>query len=107
MQVGHNCRIGRHNLLVSQVGIAGSCTTGDYVVIAGQVGLADHLNIGDRVVIGAKAGVTKDIAAGERVLGTPATAERDQKRILMSLEKLPDLRRDMQPRQAAPWNRRR
>jgi UDP-3-O-[3-hydroxymyristoyl] glucosamine N-acyltransferase len=95
VQVGHNCRIGRHNLLVAHVGIAGSCATGDYVVIAGQAGIADHVSVGDRVVIGAKAGVTKDIAAGERVLGAPATSERDQKRILMSLEKLPDMRRDL------------
>ncbi len=95
VQIGHNCQVGRHNLVVSQVGIAGSCATGDYVVIAGQAGLADHVRVGDRVVIGAKAGVTKDIAAGERVLGAPATSERDQKRILMSLEKLPEMRRDL------------
>ena len=29
VMVGHNCRVGRHNLFVSQVGVAGSCTTGD------------------------------------------------------------------------------
>ncbi|MGL4550912.1 MAG: UDP-3-O-(3-hydroxymyristoyl)glucosamine N-acyltransferase, partial [Gemmataceae bacterium] len=46
VQIGHNCRVGRHNLIVSQVGMAGSCTTGDYVVLAGQVGVADHLTIG-------------------------------------------------------------
>jgi UDP-3-O-[3-hydroxymyristoyl] glucosamine N-acyltransferase len=46
-------------------------------------------------VIGAKAGVTKDIASGERILGAPATPEREQKRILMSLEKLPEMRRDL------------
>ena len=28
VQVGHNCRIGANNLIVSQTGIAGSCTTG-------------------------------------------------------------------------------
>ncbi len=95
VQIGHNCHIGPHNLLVSQVGIAGSCTTGHHVVIAGQAGLADHVHVGDGVVIGAKAGVTKDIAAGERVLGAPATSERDQKRILMSLERLPEMRRDL------------
>ena len=48
VQIGHNCQIGRHNLFVSQVGIAGSCSTGDYVVLAGQVGVADHVHIGDR-----------------------------------------------------------
>ena len=95
VQIGHNCRIGRHNMLVSQVGIAGSCTTGDYVVMAGQVGIADHVHIGDRVVIGARAGVPRDVPAGERMLGAPATPEREQKRILMSLEKLPEMRRDL------------
>jgi UDP-3-O-[3-hydroxymyristoyl] glucosamine N-acyltransferase len=95
VQVGHNCHIGKHNLLVSQMGIAGSSSTGDYVVIAGQVGIADHVHIGDRVLIGAKAGVTKDVAAGERMLGAPATPEREQKRILMSLEKLPEIRREL------------
>jgi UDP-3-O-[3-hydroxymyristoyl] glucosamine N-acyltransferase len=95
VQIGHNCRIGRHNLLVSQLGIAGSSSTGDYVVIAGQVGIVDHVHIGDRSMIGAKAGVTKDVPPGQRMLGAPATPERDQKRILMTLEKLPEIRRDI------------
>jgi UDP-3-O-[3-hydroxymyristoyl] glucosamine N-acyltransferase len=95
VQVGHNCQVGRHNVLVSQVGIAGSSSTGDYVVIAGQVGIVGHIHIGDRAMIGAKAGVTKDVPAGQRMLGAPATPERDQKRIMMTLEKLPELRRDV------------
>jgi UDP-3-O-[3-hydroxymyristoyl] glucosamine N-acyltransferase len=95
VQVGHNCHIGRHNLLVSQVGIAGSCTTGEYVIMAGQAGIVDHVDIGTGAVIGAKAGVTKDVPAGARMLGAPATPERDQKRALMSFEKLPDMRRDL------------
>ncbi len=95
VQVAHNCQIGRHNLFVSQMGIAGSSSTGDYVVIAGQVGVVDHVKIGDRAIIGAKAGVTKEVAPGERMLGAPATPEREQKRILMSLEKLPEIRRDI------------
>jgi UDP-3-O-[3-hydroxymyristoyl] glucosamine N-acyltransferase len=96
VQIGHNCRIGRHNLLVSQVGIAGSCTTGDYVVMAGQVGVADHVAVGDGAVIGARSGVPSDVPAGERVLGTPALPEREQKRILITLAKLPEMRRDLQ-----------
>jgi UDP-3-O-[3-hydroxymyristoyl] glucosamine N-acyltransferase len=95
VQIGHNCQIGRHNLLISQIGLAGSCDTGDYVVIAGQAGIVDHVTIGTGAVIGAKAGVTKDVPAGQRFLGAPATPERDQKRILMSLEKLPEMRKDM------------
>lgn len=95
VMIGHNCRIGRHNLLVSQVGIAGSCTTGDYVVMAGQVGVADHVNIGDGAVLGAQAGVHKDIPAGWRVLGAPARPEKDAKVILLSLDRLPEIRQDV------------
>jgi UDP-3-O-[3-hydroxymyristoyl] glucosamine N-acyltransferase len=95
VQIGHNCKIGRHNLLVSQMGIAGSSTTGDYVVVAGQVGITDHVHLGDRVIVGAKAGVTKDVPPGLRMLGAPATPEREQKRILMTLERLPEIRRDL------------
>lgn len=95
VQIGHNCQIGRHNLLVSQVGIAGSSRTGDYVVIAGQAGIADHVHIGDRTTIGAGAGVPGDIAADQMVLGAPARPIRDQKRILVTLDKLPEMYRDL------------
>jgi UDP-3-O-[3-hydroxymyristoyl] glucosamine N-acyltransferase len=95
VQVAHNCQVGRHNLFVSQMGIAGSSSTGDYVVVAGQVGIVGHVHIGDRAVIGGQAGVTKDVPAGQRMLGSPATPEREQKRILMTLEKLPEIRRDV------------
>ncbi|MFO0967447.1 MAG: UDP-3-O-(3-hydroxymyristoyl)glucosamine N-acyltransferase [Gemmataceae bacterium] len=95
VQVAHNCQIGKHNLLVSQMGIAGSSSTGDYVVVAGQVGICDHVHIGAGAMIGAKAGVTKEVPAGQRMLGAPATPEREQKKILMSLEKLPEMRKDI------------
>jgi UDP-3-O-[3-hydroxymyristoyl] glucosamine N-acyltransferase len=95
VMIGHNCRIGRHNMLVSQVGIAGSCCTGDHVVIAGQAGVADHVRIGDRAQLGARSGLFRDVPAGERMLGAPATPEREQKRIFLSLERLPELIREV------------
>jgi UDP-3-O-[3-hydroxymyristoyl] glucosamine N-acyltransferase len=95
VQIGHNCQIGRHNLFVSQVGVAGSSSTGDYVVLAGQVGVADHVHIGDRALIGAQSGVPSDVPAGARVLGTPARSQGDQKRIMLSLDRLPALCKDM------------
>lgn len=95
VQVAHNCQVGKHNIFVSQLGMAGSCSTDDYVVIAGQVGIADHIHIGAGATIGAKSGVTKDVPAGQRMLGAPATPERDQKRILMTMDKLPEIRRDV------------
>ncbi len=96
VMIGHNCRIGPHNLLVSQVGIAGSCSTGAYVVMAGQVGVADHVHVGDGAVLGARCGVGSDLAGGVRYLGAPAVPERDQKRIYVSQAKLPEMRRDLQ-----------
>lgn len=95
VQIGHNCQIGKHNLLVSQVGIAGSCTTGDYVVMAGQVGVADHLKIGDHAQLGAQCGVVRDVPADSRMWGTPARPDKDALRSLVCLEKLPDLCKDV------------
>jgi UDP-3-O-[3-hydroxymyristoyl] glucosamine N-acyltransferase len=95
VMIGHNSQIGKHNVLCGQVGIAGSCVTGDHVVMAGQVGLADHVNIGSRVVIGAQSGVPGDIPSDSHVLGAPAAPFQEQKRLLISLKKLPDLRDDV------------
>jgi UDP-3-O-[3-hydroxymyristoyl] glucosamine N-acyltransferase len=92
VMIGHNCQIGRHNILVGQVGMAGSCDTGDYCVFAGQSGVADHLSIGAGSVIAAKAGVTKDVPPNERMFGSPAYPEWKQKRILVSLAVVPTLR---------------
>jgi UDP-3-O-[3-hydroxymyristoyl] glucosamine N-acyltransferase len=101
VMVAHNCRIGRHNMLCSQVGIAGSTTTGDYVVMAGQVGVRDHVHIGRGAVLGAMAGITADVPEGARMLGAPATPERDQKLIQGTIAKLPELRRQIKALQAA------
>ena len=95
VMVAHNCRIGRHNMLCSQVGIAGSTTTGDYVVMAGQVGVRDHVHIGDRAVLGAMAGVINDVPDGSRMIGIPATPERDQKIKQAAFSKLPEMRREL------------
>jgi UDP-3-O-[3-hydroxymyristoyl] glucosamine N-acyltransferase len=101
VMVAHNCRIGRHNMLCSQVGVAGSTTTGDYVVMAGQVGVRDHVHIGDRAVLGAMAGVTNDVPADARMIGIPATPERDQKVKQAAFSKLPEMRRQLKQLQRA------
>lgn len=92
VMIGHNCQIGRHNLLCSQVGIAGSCTTGDYVVMAGQVGIGDHIQIGEKTTLCAKAGIMNDVPSGEVYLGIPATPIREQMQIMACVNKLPELR---------------
>jgi UDP-3-O-[3-hydroxymyristoyl] glucosamine N-acyltransferase len=93
VMIAHNCRLGRHNLICSQVGIAGSTTTGDHVVMAGQVGVRDHVHIGERAVIGSKAGVTNDVAPGAEMLGAPAAPIRQAKLQMAAVAKLPEMRR--------------
>ncbi|MBN2023618.1 MAG: UDP-3-O-(3-hydroxymyristoyl)glucosamine N-acyltransferase [Pirellulales bacterium] len=95
VMIAHNCRIGRHNMLCSQVGVAGSTSTGDYVVMAGQVGVRDHVHIGTGAVLGAMAGITNDVAEGQRMIGIPATPEREQKVKQAAFAKLPEMRREL------------
>jgi len=94
VQIAHNCRIGRHNLICAQVGIAGSSSTGDYVVIGGQAGLRDHVKIGTGARLSAMAGIVNDVPDGAVMLGIPATPEREQKLKLAALAKLPEMRQE-------------
>ena len=99
--IAHNCRIGRHNMICSQVGVAGSTTTGDHVVIAGQVGVRDHVHIGEGAMLGSKAGVSNDVPAGAHMLGIPAVREREQKIRFAAISKLPEMRRQLKKLQRA------
>ena len=95
VMIAHNCRIGRHAMICSQVGVAGSTTTGDWVVMTGQVGVRDHVHIGDKAVLGARSGVSNDVEAGKIVLGEPAIDLRDRKLQLATMSKLPEMRREL------------
>ncbi len=95
VMIAHNCRIGRHNMICSQVGIAGSTTTGDYVVMAGQVGVRDHVHIGAGAKLGAMAGVANDVPDGAHMLGAPAVPEREQKLMFATMSKLPEMRKQL------------
>jgi UDP-3-O-[3-hydroxymyristoyl] glucosamine N-acyltransferase len=101
VQIGHNCRVGRHNLICSQAGLAGSCSTGEYVIMAGQVGVAHHLHVGDGAVLGGKAGVMSDALPGKRYLGAPAVEERQFFRSIALIHQLPEIRRQLQEAQRA------
>ena len=93
VMIAHNCKIGKRNLLCAHTGIAGSTTTGEYVVMAGRVGVRDHVHIGDRAVIGAMAGILGDVDPDVRIVGIPATPEKEQMRIQISLQRLPEMQK--------------
>lgn len=91
VQLGHNVRIGRNGLLVSQVGVSGSTEVGDQVILAGQVGVAGHLKIGDRAVVTAQSGIMSDVPAGSVVFGSPARPHREAMKLQALFSKLPEM----------------
>ena len=88
VQIGHNVKIGKHCLIVSQVGIAGSTELGDYVAVGGQSGLSGHLKIGSHVQIGGGSAVVADIPDGSKVMGYPALPFRQFARREVILKRL-------------------
>jgi UDP-3-O-[3-hydroxymyristoyl] glucosamine N-acyltransferase len=91
VQIAHNVQIGEHCLIIAQVGIAGSAKLGNYVVLAGQVGVGGHLKLGNQVTVGAQSGVMTDIPDGAKWLGAPARPDREFKRQVIAIQRLPDL----------------
>ena len=91
VQIGHNCRVGRDCLIVSQVGLAGSTTVGDRVILGGQVGIAGHLHIADDVHIGAQSGVMADAPKGQVLFGTPARPHREAFKLQALYGRLPQM----------------
>ena len=83
--------IGEYSILCAQVGIAGSAKLGKFCVLAGQVGIAGHLKIGHQVTIGSKSGVMHHIPDGQTWLGIPAQPDRQFKRSIIAVQRLPDL----------------
>ena len=96
VQIAHNVRLGRHCLVMSQVGIAGSARIGDGVVLAGQVGVVGHLTIGDGARIAAQSGVGHDLPGGADYGGSPARPHREWLRSNAVLYRLAPIARDME-----------
>jgi UDP-3-O-[3-hydroxymyristoyl] glucosamine N-acyltransferase len=91
VHVAHNVVMGRHCLIMGQVGFAGSTQLGDYCVIAAQSGIAGHLKLGNQATVGAKSGVMRDIPDQGTVLGIPAAPDKQAKRQMIALTQLPEL----------------
>ncbi len=88
VQIGHNVNIGRHCVIVANVGIAGSTVLEDFVVMGGGVGVAGHITIGAGAQIAAYSGVNNDVPRGARVAGIPAQPFQDWVRQWAMLKRL-------------------
>lgn len=90
VQVAHNVQIGRHCLLVAQVGIAGSVVLKDYVVLGGAVGVRDNITIGRGVRCGGHSAIAHDVPDGQTLLGVPARDARQEMRLWNLYARLPE-----------------
>lgn len=88
VHVGHDTRIGKNCLIVSQVGIAGCVVIEDEVTIWGQVGIKSEVVIGEKTTIYAQSGVTKSLEANKTYFGLPAVEYQTKLREMITLKKL-------------------
>ena len=88
VQIGHNVVLGRHCVIVAQVGISGSTELGDFVVMGGHSGAVGHVRIGSGAQIAGMAHVKDDVAPGARMGGTPARPFREWAREVAALRRL-------------------
>jgi len=91
VMIGHGCTVGKHTMLCSQVGLAGSTDVGNNVILAGKVGVAGHLKIGDGAIATALTGIPSDVPAGATVSGYPAIDNKQWLRAVAVFNKLPEL----------------
>jgi len=91
IQVGHNVKIGKHNVIAAQCGIAGSTTIGDWNMFGGQSGISGHLNIGSHAKMQAQSGIISDVKDNEQLYGSPAMPASDFRRSFVHFRNFPKI----------------
>ncbi len=92
VMIGHGVKLGKHCLLVAQVGLSGSVIAGDYCVFGGQSGVIGHIRMGNGCRIAAKAGLVADLADGQEAWGSPTVGGSNGRRVLATMIHLPQMR---------------
>lgn len=88
VQIGHNCIIEEHCIIVSQVGISGSSHLGRNVIMGGQSATSGHLKIAPFTTIAARGGVTKSIDKKGTYAGFPLYDHREWLKLQGKIAKL-------------------
>ena len=91
VQIGHNCRIGKHSGFAAQTGLAGSTNVGDYTIVGGQSAFKGHITVGSRVKIAGNSMIWGDVADDAFVSGQPARDHREELKHQVRLRKLEGL----------------
>ncbi|WP_082077930.1 UDP-3-O-(3-hydroxymyristoyl)glucosamine N-acyltransferase [Thermus filiformis] len=88
VHIAHNVVVGRNAAVIAHAMVGGSTHIGDYAWIAPSACLRNGVSIGDRAMIGLGALVVSDVPEGTTVMGVPARASEEYKKILKTLKKL-------------------
>jgi UDP-3-O-[3-hydroxymyristoyl] glucosamine N-acyltransferase len=91
VQIAHNVIIGKHCLIVSQSGLAGSCKIEDYVTVAAQSGIAGHVVIGEKAILSGRCGATTSLEGDMIYAGKPALPIREENKLQAHVRRLPKL----------------
>jgi len=91
IQIAHNVKIGKNNVIAAQAGIAGSTSIGDWNQIGGQAGIVGHINIGNQVKIQAQSGVNNNVKDKEVLYGSPAIPAGDYRRSYVHFRNFTDI----------------
>ena len=75
IQIGHNCRVGKHTAMAGCVGVAGSADIGAYCTVSGAGMIAGHITICDHVHVMPATMITHSISKPGRYSGYFPTDE--------------------------------
>ncbi len=104
IQVGHNCRIGKHTAIAGCTGIAGSATIGAHCTIGGAAMILGHLTLGDRVNISAGSFVARSILKPGLYTGIfPIDDNASWEKNAATLRQLHQLRERIKALEKQPW----
>jgi UDP-3-O-[3-hydroxymyristoyl] glucosamine N-acyltransferase len=87
-QIGHNCIVGRHCIIVAQSGLSGSVTLEDFVVLGPRTGIIPHVTVGKGAITASRSTVYENIPAGAFWGGFPARPKRQWMREMVALKSL-------------------
>lgn len=96
IQLGHNDVIGKHCVMASCVGIAGSTTVGDHVMIGGAAMINGHITIPSGSAVGPATAITGWGKEPQQLTGFfPALEMKDFTRAAATTARLPELRKEV------------